>query len=118
MPEKLVKTSKMILSQYLTPAKLLHAHRKTMIERSSKTSGKGTDRATSVYDKLTQAATAALTFECLIESVYFNISMTLGLIELLNTIPGVGFLTAVTIMYELGDFTFFNQESVDRRSFL
>lgn len=72
------QTSKMILRHYLTPAKILRAHRKTMIERISKTSRKGIDRATSVYDKLTPAAT---TFGCPIESVYFNISMTLGLIE-------------------------------------
>lgn len=31
------QTSKMILSQYLTPTKILRTHRKTMIERISKT---------------------------------------------------------------------------------
>lgn len=131
------KTSTMILRQYGTPDKILRGHKKTMIEKISKTSRKGLSKATERYEKLCDAAKAAKTFGCQIDSVYFNISLTLDLIEnldkaldsimqrihqlvtfhqnekfiqqikWLSTIPGVGFLTAVTIMCEIGDFSAF-----------
>lgn len=131
------KTSTMILRQYGTPDKILRGHKKTMIEKISKTSRKGLSKATERYEKLCDAAKAAKTFGCQIDSVYFNIFLTLDLIEnldkaldsimqrihqlvtfhqnekfiqqinWLSTIPGVGFLTAVTIMCEIGDFSAF-----------
>lgn len=131
------KTSTMILRQYGTPDKILRGHKKTMIEKISKTSRKGLSKATERYEKLCAAAKAAKTFGCQIDSVYFNISLTLDLIEKLdcaldsimqriqqlvtlhkkekfiqqvkwiNSIKGVGFLTAVTIMCEIGDFATF-----------
>lgn len=130
-------TSTMILCQYGTPDKILRGHKKTMIEKIAKASRKGLSKATECYDKLCAAATAAKTFGCQIDSIYFNISLTLGLIKKLddaldsiiqrihqlitfhknekfiqqikwlNTIKGVGFLTAVTIMCEIGDFAAF-----------
>lgn len=130
-------TSKMILRQYGTPDKLLRGHKKTMIEKIAKASRKGLLKATERYEKLIHAATCAKSFGCDIQSVYFNISLKLDLIECLNrsitstmdriqslldehsssqfvhqihlldTIPGVGLLTAVSIMCELGDFSAF-----------
>ncbi len=127
----------MILRQYGTPEKILRGHKRTMIEKISKASRKGLTKATEHYEKLCAAATAAKTFGCQIDSIYFNISLTLDLVEKLddaldsimkrihqlvtfhknekfiqqikwiNTIPGVGFLTAVTIMCEIGDFSAF-----------
>lgn len=131
------KTSTMILRQYGTPDKILRGHKKTMIEKISKASRKGLAKASERYEKLCAAANAAKTFGCQIDSIYFNIFLTLDLVEkldsaldsilnrirqlitfnknekfiqqikLLNTIPGVGFLTAVTIMCEIGDFSAF-----------
>lgn len=130
-------TSTMILRQYGTPDKILRGHKKTMISKISKASRKGISKATDRYEKLYQAALAAKSFGCQIESVYFNISLTLDLIERLacainsimeriqqlvafnknekfvkqiswlNSIKGVGFLSAVTIMCEIGDFSTF-----------
>lgn len=130
-------TSLMILSQYSTPSKILRAHKKTIIEKIAKASRKGIVKATERYEKLIQAATASKVFGCSIESIYFNISLTLDQIEaldkslkvilqriqtfvadhpddpfveqihLLDSINGVGFLSAVTIMCEIGDFSVF-----------
>ena len=130
-------TSSMILKQYLTPEKILKAHRSSLIEKISEVSRRGTSRSTECYEKLVLAAQAALDFGYQIDSVYFNISMTMKLIshfdkaissileritalldehrsdlfvrqiQLLETIPGIGFLTAVTIMCERGDFSAF-----------
>lgn len=130
-------TSKMILRQYPTPEKLLRGHKKTIIEKISTASRKGVTKATERYEKLIHAATCAQSFGCKVDSVYFNIQLKLDLIEcldtsisktmdrikllleentthtfvnqirLLDTIPGVGLLTAVSIMCELGDFSAF-----------
>lgn len=130
-------TSLMILRQYGTPDKILRAHKKTMIEKIAKASRKGTLKATERYEKLVEAAKASKVFGCDIESIYFNISLTLDQIEaldkalnailqriqsfvdehpdesfiqqihLLDSINGVGFLSAVTIMCEIGDFSIF-----------
>lgn len=131
------KTSMMILESYPTPDKILRAHRDSLISKISKTSRKGLERATEKYDKLVMAAKAAKVFGCNLDSVYFNISTTLTLIKgmdlaiaatmdnihalvkkhslekfveqiyLLNSITGIGFLSAVTIMCEIGDFSVF-----------
>ena len=131
------KTSMMILESYPTPDKILRAHRNSLVCKISKTSRKGLKRATKKYDKLVIAAKAAKVFGCNLDSVYFNISTTLSLIKgmdsaikatmdkiralvkqfhsekfvrqiyLLNSITGIGFLSAVTIMCEIGDFSVF-----------
>lgn len=130
-------TSKMILRQYPTPDKILRGHRKTMIEKISTASRKGLTKATEHYEKLIYAATCAKSFGCKVDSIYFNIQLKLDLIDcldlsisktmerivslleeykdhtfvnqicLLDTIPGVGLLTAVSIMCEIGDFSAF-----------
>ena len=130
-------TSIMILENYPTPDKLLRAHKDCLIQKISKTSRKGLGKATEKYDKLIQAAKAAKVFGCDLDSVYFNISTTLTLIKSmdeaiastmdkvrhlvkennpekfvqqiywLNSITGIGFLSAVTIMCEIGDFSVF-----------
>ena len=130
-------TSTMILKEYSTPDKILRGHRKTMIEKISKASRKGEARAIIIYEKLIEAARAAKVFGSSIDSIFFNISVNLEMIDavnkqvtflmermhslmeehqdelfikqigLLQTITGVGFLSAVTIMCEIGDFSCF-----------
>lgn len=130
-------TSLMILKQYPTPDKILRAHKNTIIEKIAKSSRKGIPIATAKYEKLVQAAKAAKVFGCDLQSVYFNISINLKMIEelsaalnslleqmhnlveanhsekfikqiyWLDSISGVGFLSAVTIMCEIGDFSSF-----------
>jgi transposase len=130
-------TSMMILENYPTPDKLLRAHKDCLIQKISKISRKGIVKATEKYDKLMLAAKAAKVFGCDLDSVYFNISTTLTLIKgmdeaiastmdkvrhlvqehssekfvrqihWLNSITGIGFLSAVTIMCEIGDFSVF-----------
>jgi len=131
-------TSLMILRQYPTPDKILRGHRKTMIDKIMKASRKGEFKSTQIYEKLIDAATASKKFGASIKSVYFNISITLDTIELLDkqveallnrmhelindnreenfiqqinyiqSIPGVGFLSAVTIMCEIRNFDAFS----------
>lgn len=131
-------TSKMILRQYKTPENLLRGHKKTMIDKIASSSRKGQSKATECYEKLIYAASCAKSFGCNINSIYFNIQLKLDIIEcldvsisktiermvslleeykhhpfvhqihLLDTIPGVGLLTAVSIMCEIGDFSAFS----------
>jgi transposase len=130
-------TSKMILRQYSTPDKILRGHKNTLIEKISKASRKGLTRSTERYEKLIHAATCAKSYGCKVDSIYFNIQLKLDIIDcldlsisrtmdrivslldeyknhsfvhqirLLDTIPGVGLITAVSIMCELGDFSAF-----------
>lgn len=131
-------TSTMILREYPTPEKILRGHRTTMIGKIMKSSRKGEVKSTEIYDKLISAATASKVFGAPIESVYFNISMTLDTIEMLDkqasalvnrmhelveeykhekfvdqinflcSIPGAGFISSITIMCEIGDFNAFS----------
>ncbi|MCR6545017.1 IS110 family transposase [Dehalobacterium formicoaceticum] len=130
-------TSMMILESYPTPDKILRAHKDSLISKISKASRKGINKATEKYDKLVLAAKSAKVFGCNLDSVYFNISTTLTLIKgmdsaiaatmdnihtlvkqfhsekfvqqvnWLNSITGIGFLSAVTIMCEIGDYSVF-----------
>ena len=130
-------TATMILKEYPTPDKILRGHRKTMIEKIKNASRKGEARAIIIYEKLIEAAKAAKIFGASIDSIFFNISINLEMIEavnkqvtsllermhtliddhkdetfikqirLLETITGVGFLSAVSIMCEIGDFDSF-----------
>lgn len=132
------KTSTMILREYGTPEKILRGHKKTIIQKISKASRKGLSKAAEYYDKLYDAALSAESFSCQIDSIYFNISLTLSIIEqldsalkavmenvirlvdvnkdetlvkqvrMLESIPGIGFLSAVTLMCEIGDFSNFD----------
>lgn len=130
-------TSKMILRQYPTPDKILRGHKKTMIEKISTSSRKGLTKATERYEKLIYAATCAQSYGCKIDSIYFNIQLKMDVIDcldlniaktmerivslldvhknhtfvkqvhLLDTIPGIGLLSSVAIMCEIGDFSAF-----------
>ena len=130
-------TSMMILESYLTPDKILRAHRDCFIEKIAKASRKGLQNAAQKYDRLVLAAKSAKVFGCSLDSVFFNISTTLTLIKgmdeamastmgqlhslvkknhseefvrqicWLDSIPGIGFLSAITIMCEIGDFSVF-----------
>lgn len=130
-------TSMMILESYLTPDKILRAHRDCLIEKIAKVSRKGLKNAAKKYDHLVLAARSAKVFGCSLDSVFFNISTTLTLIKgmdeaiastmdqihslvkknhseefarqirWLDSIPGVGFMSAITIMCEIGDFSVF-----------
>lgn len=130
-------TSMMILEEYPTPDKLLRAHKVKLIEKISKASRKGLKKASEKYELLMAAARSAKIFGCKLDSVYFNISTSLTLIKgmdsaiadtmaqihslvkenhsekfiqqiyWLNSITGIGFLSAVTIMCEIGDFSVF-----------
>lgn len=131
------RTSMMILEHYPTPDKILRARKDCLIERIAKTSRRGIKKATEKHEKLVQAAKSAKAFGCRLDSVYFNISTTLTLIKGMDTaisatmdnihslvkenhsekfvqqiywlksITGIGFLSAVTIMCEIGDFSVF-----------
>jgi len=132
-------SSLMILKHYPTPDKILRAHSQTLIQKLMKASRKGVTKSTKKYELLIAAAKDAKIFSASIESVYFNISITIDMIELLDkqksallarmhnlvnlnknelfvkqvqnlkSIPGVGFLSAVTIMCEIGDFNSFSK---------
>lgn len=130
-------TSMMILQNYPTPDKILRAHKDSLVDKISKASRKGVKKATEKYEKLILAAKSAKIFGCDLDSVYFNIFITLTLIKgmdaaisatmdnirslvkennskkfiqqiyWLDSITGIGFLSAVTIMCEIGDFSVF-----------
>lgn len=130
-------TSVMIMRQYPTPDKILRGHRNTMIKKIMQSSRKGEAKASETYNKLVTAANDAKKFSASIQSIHFNISLTLDTIEMLDkqaaalkarmnalvkdnedkkfvrqirfleSITGVGFLTAVTLMCEIGDFDSF-----------
>lgn len=130
-------TSLMILKKYPTPDKIIKAKENSIIENIRKTSNKGIAASTLKHKKLIEAAKSAKIFGCQLDSVYFNIQINISIIENLNqsintimskiedivdehkserfvkqinlvdSIPGIGFLTAVTIMCEIGDFSAF-----------
>ncbi|MDD3168250.1 MAG: IS110 family transposase [Eubacteriales bacterium] len=130
-------TSMMILESYLTPDKILRAHKDCLVEKIAKASRKGPQNAAQKYDRLVLAAKSAKVFGCSLDSVFFNISTTLTLIKgmdeaiastmdqihslvkknhseefvrqisWLDSIPGVGFMSAITILCEIGDFSVF-----------
>lgn len=100
-------TSMMLLEQYSTPDKFLLAHKDKLIEKISKTSRKGLKRASEKYEKL-MAANIADTMDRIRLLVKENHSEKfIQQIHWLNSITGIGFLSAVTIMCEIGDFSVF-----------
>jgi len=133
------KTAMMVLREYPTPKHLLRAHRKVLIAKLARTSRKGEKRCEVLYDRLMAAARAALVFGVSLDSLFFNVREELDSIEhfsgrmdrvvarmeqlvqenesvrfiqqvrLLESIPGVGFLSALTIMCEIGDFDVFQK---------
>ncbi len=133
------KTAMMVLRDYPTPKHLLRAHRKVLIAKLAKVSYKGEKRSEVLYEKLMVAARSALVFGVSLDSLFFNVREELDSIEhfsgridrvfvrmqalvenhesvrfikqvrLLESIPGVGFLSALTIMCEIGDFDAFQK---------
>lgn len=133
------KASMEILYRYATPDTLLAAGREELVELITHTAGRGHDMAEQKYEQLMQAAREAGNFGhgnsgncCLIrhyvEMIRFLDAQTDRLlkqirqslneqpdsllnhqVKLIQTIPGAGFLTAVTLACEIGDFSAFRR---------
>ena len=133
------KASLEILSLYTTPAAILSADKETLTALIQQVAGKGRTMAEQKCEWLIQAAIESASFGhsnagnvCLIrhfiemirmmdmqteklltqinESVSNQPNSRLAhQISLLQTIPGVGFLTVVTLVCEIGDFTAFHR---------
>ena len=128
-----------ILEKYTLPCDILHARKSSLISLIAKASGKGAAASEKVYDKLIKAANDAAVFGHSLESNRTLIRMHIEFIkkldeqcelllnsikniteentlseitkqvQLLQTIPGVGFLGAVTLISEIGDFSRFKK---------
>jgi transposase len=128
------KAATMILSKYPRPEDILRASPETLIADISKAARRRPEYSEKKYAKLVAAAELAKSFSFQINSVYYSISSGLRLIKclddalleielmirklvsdnqdspfvrqigLVDSIYGVGFLSAVTIMCEIGDF--------------
>lgn len=133
------KTSLEILSRYTTPENILNADKEELISLIVRTAGRGRSMAEDKYDKLIQAALESEAFghsnegnnyliHHFIEMIRLIETQTNKLISqiheiinsqtdsqlalhirLLETIPGLGFLSAVTLVCEIGDFNAFRR---------
>jgi transposase len=131
------KAAVLILTKYPHPEDILNAPSSTLIQDIAKTSRHGVKFAKKKYDQLIHAVEAAKTFSMQLDSVYFSIASNLSLlakleedmaqietriqtlvkanryerfiqqIVIVDSIYGIGFLSAVTIMCEIGDFSSF-----------
>ncbi len=131
------KTSLLILKTYKTPDNILAAPKGEVISLIALTSRKGLKYANKKYSKLVEAATLSKSFGHYLESVFELIQMHIEFIEifsskidsilvsiekytlkfkkhifikqihLLDSIKGIGFISAVTLMCEIGDFSAF-----------
>jgi hypothetical protein len=132
-----VNTSLALLERYTSPEAFLAADKQEIIDVIRKTARFGLTYAENKYNAIMEAATAALTFgysvpgnltliQLYISFIHtYNKEINLVLnamnelltansdellvnqIRLVETIKGAGFLTAVTIMCEIGDFSVF-----------
>jgi transposase len=132
-------TSIQILKHFPTPEDIINAEPGTIIDLIAITSRKGLKFARTKYDVLYDAATKALNFRYNLSSIYEVLDIHLSFIEVLDSkidsvlsniqdfvdknskeefvkqieyldsIPGVGFLSAVTLMCEIGDFSAFSK---------
>jgi len=132
-------TSLMILSEYCDPKKLLCADKDSLIASISKASRKGLVAAEKKYDMLICAAKDAAVFGHAVDSNFFLIRQIIEFIKiydhqleltltemnsvisqhtdepfikqisLLQSYKGAGFLSAVTLMCEIGDFSAFQR---------
>jgi transposase len=128
------KAAVMVLTKYPHPEDILAAPAADLANDIAKASRRKADFAAKKLDKLVAAAESALHFGLQLDSVYYSIASGLGLIakidealagigrlirkllkdnadgpfarqvELVDSIFGVGFLSAVTVMCEIGDF--------------
>jgi len=131
------KTSILILKKYKTPAGILAAPKDEVISLIALNSRKGLKYAREKYNKLVEAAKLSKSFGHSLECVFDIIQMNIEFIEifsskinsvlakindftieyedhkfieqihLLDSIKGVGFISAVTLMCEIGDFSAF-----------
>jgi transposase len=132
-------TSIAVLEAFPTPEDIINAQPRQIIDLIAVTSRKGLKYAKDKYELLMTAATNALNFRFNLPSVYDVLHMHIDFIqyfdekidlvlskirafvnenrsekfvqqiEYLNSIPGVGFLSAVTLMCEIGDFSSFTK---------
>ncbi|SNX53889.1 IS110 family transposase [Thermoanaerobacterium sp. RBIITD] len=128
-----------VLKRFPTPEDVINAQPDEIIELISLLSRKGLNYAKAKYDKLFKSAKNALNFRYNLSSVYDVLKMYIYFIEefdkkinlilsaikafvdknksekfvqqiyYLDSIPGVGFLSAVTLMCEIGDFSAFSK---------
>lgn len=132
-------TSIAVLKNFPTPEDILNANSNEIIDLIALTSRKGLKYAKNKYEKLIIAANNALNFRYNLSTAYDVLEMHLQFveefdktiniildkiktfvdenksekfiqqIEYLDSIPGVGFLSAVTLMCEIGDFAAFSK---------
>lgn len=133
------KASLEILSRYTTPESILAADKSELTNLISKTSGKGQAMAEKKYDMIIRAATEAVSFGHsnagniylilhFVEMIRLIDAQTAKLlsqirksiesqpdsqlarqVSLLQSIPGIGFFSAVTLVCEIGDFSAFRR---------
>lgn len=133
------KTSIAILRKYQTPKIMLETPKQELVELIADQSRQGIVRALKTYDKLINAACLATVFSHQLKASYEIIAMKLDSIEmlkkqkayvlerihtyleeekckefanqvrLLESINGIGFISAVTLMSEIGDFSAFSR---------
>ena len=131
----------MVLKEYGTPERILHARKSTLIKKLAETSCHGSKTVENWYNKLIAAAKDALQYRYNVDSIYDNILDDIDFIQaidekraailkyvhdlmdenpqnlvsqqvkLLETIPGVSFMMAVTILSEIGNFSSFKKPS-------
>ena len=132
-------TSIAILKKFPTPEDIIAARPNEIIDLIAISSRKGLKYARTKYNLLSAAAANALNFRYNLPAVYDILEMYIGLIEVfdkridsiltkirefvqensteefvkqiqyLDSIPGVGFLSAVTLMCEIGNFAAFTK---------
>ncbi|AFK85527.1 transposase IS116/IS110/IS902 family protein [Thermoanaerobacterium saccharolyticum JW/SL-YS485] len=128
-----------LLKRFPTPEDVINAQTDEIVKLISTSSRKGLNYAKAKYDKLFKAAKNALNFRYNLPSVYDVLKVYIYFIEefdkkinlilskikafvdenksekfvqqiyYLDSIPGVGFLSAVTLMCEIGDFSAFRK---------
>lgn len=133
------KTSLVILKEYRTPNHMLNAPKEEVISLINSKSRKGLKYAAKKYNQLTEAASLANSFGKHLDASFSIIQMHLELIEtfndkiasildsinvyiskykdhefvkqihLLDSIKGIGLISAVSLMCEIGDFSAFNK---------
>lgn len=133
------KTSLLVLKTYKTPDSILKAPKDEIISLIALTSRKGLNYARCKYNKLIEAAKLSKSFGQHLDSVFEIIQLNIEFIEifnskieailksikdftiqheshpfikqihLLDSIKGVGFISAVTLMCEIGDFSAFKK---------
>jgi len=133
-----VKTSLALLEKYSSPDALLAARKSSVVNLIRKTSRFGKRYAENKYQALVEAAKAAMVFGHFVSSNSTQIRLCVSFIKnydeevagllalmhrlvdeyadetfvrqirLIQTIPGAGFLSAVTVVCEIGDFSVFS----------